>query len=738
MPHEPLKELVVTHHEREADGVSTAITLAGQALGDREYPVWFETSEDVGGEADFLLPLTLLPAMVTGSRLKLPGKISSRLLSTAPKIQDVFCRWDEKFQFPPQYVPVDAEVRRSRTTERASGVACFFSGGVDSFYTLLKNQDEVTHLIFVHGFDITLTNRSLRKRASHAVREVARELGKSLIEVSTNLRSFSDPLVSWEQQHGAGLASVGLLFQHLFRKVLIPSTFTYDELLPWGSHPLLDPLWSTDLTEFEHDGCEATRIDKVAYISRNETAMKWLRVCWANPDLAYNCGSCGKCLMAIVALRTTGSLERCKTLPHTIELKAIPNLDRLNEDDAIVARQNIKALERLGTDPDLTRALAKATRSPALYPNRDYRLANVLMNRVPKIPGAGRLVRPAGPGIRLREVSEPGEWNAAVKALGGSITQSWEWGLFQQRMGWKPMRLLDEEGRGAVQLLLAEQRGGFSVAYAPYGPLAANTSYLPEITASAARRARECRAYVLKVEPRWGTELGREILGAGNYVQADRELPGSTLIVRIPKDPEEHLKTLPQDTFSGVLHAQRHGVEIETLSSKSLDIGRAFEEFLKLLEDTSMRHGFSLAPAAFYRILLLDLPAYLLLARHESTPVAGAIVAIFGDEAYYLYGAFTPEEENLHALDLVHWAAIDLARRAGCLHYDLWGMPYRPSLGYWGFDPYKKRLGGTPTEYLGAYIRILKRLELFENGIIRYGIEAYDALRKPRGGILSR
>lgn len=63
------------------------------------------------------------------------------------------------------------------------------------------------------------------------------------------------------------------------------------------------------------------------------------------------------------------------------------------------------------------------------------------------------------------------------------------------------------------------------------------------------------------------------------------------------------------------------------------------------------------------------------------------------------------------------------------------GMPYRPCPAYWGFDPYKKRLGGTPAEYVGAYIRILRRLELFENGIIRRGIEVYDALYKPSGGI---
>ena len=54
-----------------------------------------------------------------------------------------------------QRVAVDAEVR-NEPVDRASGVACFFSGGLDSFHTHLKHREEVTHIIFVYGFDIAL------------------------------------------------------------------------------------------------------------------------------------------------------------------------------------------------------------------------------------------------------------------------------------------------------------------------------------------------------------------------------------------------------------------------------------------------------------------------------------------------------------------------------------------------------------------------------------------------------
>jgi hypothetical protein len=397
------KELVA-RAEWNIGRVSVPITLDG-----RVYPVWFAASEDFGREADFLLPLTLPSAMVTGSRLRLPGTFSPQLLSTVPKIQDIFCLWaeaEESWGLEFQRVPVHAKVRSRPVADRASGVACLFSGGLDSFYTLLKHRDEVTHLIFVHGFDIPLTNQTLRAQAVQAAREGARELGKTLIEVETNFRSlFSDPLINWRVNMGAALASVALLFQNRFRNVLIAASNTYTVLDPWGSHPLLDPLWSTELTEIQHDGCEATRTEKAAYISEYELALEWLRVCLVNPNKptsVYNCGRCEKCLRTMIDLRIAGALERCKTLPSTIDLKAVANMDVAGSTIMPFARHRLKVLERLGTEPDLARALAEAIKksSPPHQhcTGRRYKLADIIVDNALKIPGVAKLLR-RNPGL---------------------------------------------------------------------------------------------------------------------------------------------------------------------------------------------------------------------------------------------------------------------------------------------------------------------------------------------------
>jgi hypothetical protein len=271
-----------------------------------------------------------------------------------PKIQDVFRLWGAehwrgKLQNL-QHVSVDAEVR-SGPAERASGVACLFSGGGTPSIRCSSTARRSPHIIVVHGFDIGLEDRELRVQASRMAREVARELGKSLIEVETNLRSFSDALVGWEKYHGAAMASVALLFQHRFRKVLIASSHTYSRMQQWGSHMLLDPLWSTELTEIEHDGSAARRVDKAAYISEYELPMEWLRVCFENPGSAYNCGRCGKCLVPRVTLRAVGALERRKTLPSEWDLEEVADMDLMNNESRRgVVRQLLKVLERLGTE----------------------------------------------------------------------------------------------------------------------------------------------------------------------------------------------------------------------------------------------------------------------------------------------------------------------------------------------------------------------------------------------------
>jgi hypothetical protein len=245
-------------------------------------------SEELGHGLDALLALGLLPAMKLGLPLQIPGEVSPRLLDGTKRIQGIFRLWLSDLRL----VSVEAGLRREGA-RADGGVAAFFRGGVDSFYTLLSHREQITDLIFVHGFDIPLSGQEeLRRRASEMAHEVAAALDKRLVEVEADIRSFSDRHIPWSHYYGSALAAIGLLFQHRFRSVLIPANQSYAALYPMGSHPLVDPLWSTERMEVVNDGADARRTEKVAFIAQSELAMRWLRVCWENRDGAYNCGRC--------------------------------------------------------------------------------------------------------------------------------------------------------------------------------------------------------------------------------------------------------------------------------------------------------------------------------------------------------------------------------------------------------------------------------------------------------------
>ncbi|HEX2232976.1 MAG TPA: hypothetical protein VHG69_06385 [Thermoleophilaceae bacterium] len=343
--------IAYTNLTREDDRLSGSLDT-----GTTTHPFFFSASEPISPEIDSLYPFGLLHAMKLGGPLRLPGPVSPLLLSRAAQLQDILHVWDRSFT----KTSVEADSR-----EPASGggtdVACFFSGGVDSFYTVLKNRDEITDLIFCSGLDLQVDGSpSLAREVTSMVEEVAAALGKRLVRVETNIRSFSDRYVGWGLFHGSVLATIGLLFQHRFRKVLIPATHTYADLFPWGSHPLVDPLWSTETTSFVHEGCEATRVEKVRFISASEVAMDWLRVCWENRDAAYNCGECEKCLRTMINLQVVGALERCRTLPGTVDLRRVSRISVEDENTRAFVQENLEAVERLDGDPALAAALAAA------------------------------------------------------------------------------------------------------------------------------------------------------------------------------------------------------------------------------------------------------------------------------------------------------------------------------------------------------------------------------------------
>jgi hypothetical protein len=326
---------------------------------DEDKDLWFcgpaEALSVTGADAFLIAMLTT--AMRRGLRVVVEADISPRLLAATSRIQDILCSWYPELS----RVAIDAPARTGDPVAPATGTAAFFSGGVDSLYTTYKHLDQITALVLVHGFDMPLANVSLRARASESLARAARLLGKPLVEVETNSRELTNRHASWTyHQFGPALASVAVLLGGCAGKVLVPASETYAHLDPCGSHPLLDPLWSTETVAVEYDGGEATRNEKVAAIARHPEILPMLRVCWENRDNSYNCGRCEKCIRTMIHLQAAGAMDKCTAFDAPLSVEAVERMAIPNELVFFHALENLRLLERDERNAALAGALRRA------------------------------------------------------------------------------------------------------------------------------------------------------------------------------------------------------------------------------------------------------------------------------------------------------------------------------------------------------------------------------------------
>ena len=287
---------------------------------------------------DPFLTMLLIPAMRAGETLEIRAEISPKLMQATARIQQIFSSWNQELS----QITIRAPIRR-KPPSAAQGTrrGLFFSCGIDSFYSLLRRQGKqelgrITDLIVICGFDIShraVSSRVYGKLLENSAK-VASSLGIQALPVVTNAREFSDRYIHTFWCQGGLLTSVGLSLQETFQEILVASTYSCDRLVPVGSHPETDPLWSTESLTFVHDGCETSKIDKIRFVANSSLAMETLRVCsqsyatLVNSPRLYNCGMCEKCMRTMVGLHIAGKSRACKTLPHAIDAELLRNVDR--------------------------------------------------------------------------------------------------------------------------------------------------------------------------------------------------------------------------------------------------------------------------------------------------------------------------------------------------------------------------------------------------------------------------
>ena len=319
---------------------------------------------------------------------------------------------------------------------------------------------------------------------------------------------------------------------------------------------------------------------------------------------------------------------------------------------------------------------------------------------------------------QIRNVTRD-EWDGWLRDSpgGGHVLQSYEWGEFKKRLGWRPIRLvLEKDGDVAgVGQFLAYDTGPFvpgTLWYCTKGP------WLPwddeEAVGAFFRGVREVAgregAHTVKIEPEVLEEQrdAKALLERIGFCKARYDLnQKTTLVVDLSLSEEELLGRMKGKTRYNVRLAARKGVEVV-----EPDFEEAWETFYEWMKATSERkedYVLRRSRGYLYGVMRSMYDAgqgRLFFAEHEGTPLAGMYVFTFGEKYWYMYGASSDEKRNLKPNYLLQWEVMRWARNRGLTHYDMVGVPKSEELNegssLWSVYKFKEGFGGEISDSLGC------------------------------------
>lgn len=199
--------------------------------------------------------------------------------------------------------------------------ATFFSGGVDSFSTLISHIDEQPTLITVWGSDVFFDDQVGWNNVNKHALEVGQEFNCKNLFIKSSFRYFLDegalsnlvyPKANdgwWHGfQHGIGLIghAAPVAWLNKWKNIYFASTFTENEKgkVTCASDPTIDNNLFIASCQTIHDGYQFTRQDKLKNIcdyKKQTNKNIQLRVCWESKG-GGNCCHCEKCYRTIYGL----------------------------------------------------------------------------------------------------------------------------------------------------------------------------------------------------------------------------------------------------------------------------------------------------------------------------------------------------------------------------------------------------------------------------------------------------
>lgn len=331
------------------------------ALVDGE-AVWFESADTALRAApEAFGSAFLIPALHRGARLEFDVALDPTWLANMSHLVGTFRDWwGTPALVPAAPAPPAAGLAARDAAPVGAGGLCF-SGGVDSFHSLLRSGQTIDRLVAIQGLDIPVDDALRMAALTETLRDVSARRAVPFSVVRTNVRSH--PLMRaavWERTHGGALVSVGHALDATIGRLMISSSIPFrSRRESWGSHWQTDAYWSSSRLTVMNIGAEYRRRDKLRAIVNEPLVRRHLRVCWENRTSSGNCSRCEKCLTVMLLLAECGALEGCPVFEGAGDLPArIDALPRIRNSRTVfrdLARSDALA-------PDVLRAVRAVVR----------------------------------------------------------------------------------------------------------------------------------------------------------------------------------------------------------------------------------------------------------------------------------------------------------------------------------------------------------------------------------------
>jgi peptidoglycan pentaglycine glycine transferase (the first glycine) len=326
--------------------------------------------------------------------------------------------------------------------------------------------------------------------------------------------------------------------------------------------------------------------------------------------------------------------------------------------------------------------------------------------------------------LELSRINEPKHWDQILcQELDGRLLQSWEWGQFKGRFGWKADYLSWKNDQGenlaAALLLKRSVLSRLSILYCPRGPILdwSNESLRSSILSELEKYTKRDGSIFIKIDPDIPIGLGpsdskQDLLGkrivldlkSRSWQPSDEQIQFKNSMVLDLHPPEEDLlSAMKPKTRYNIRLAQRRGVIVRRGDVQDLDL------LYRIYAATSLRDGFTIRGKTYYQdawgSFIQSGMAQPFLAEVDGEPVAGLIVFHFGKRAIYMYGMSLEIHREKMPNHLLQWEAIKWAKAMGYSIYDFWGAPdtFTEEDPMWGVYRFKAGFGAEVVCTLGAW-----------------------------------